>query len=82
MPYPLVPTDSPAQRALSDAHVPGDELRDAAQRAQTTARSRRVVTFIGAEPSPAGVGGVSITQGLGLTARAAIAASQTSKGLP
>jgi hypothetical protein len=80
MPYQLDPTDSPARTA--DAHVPGGELRDAAQLARTTARSRRVVTFIGAEASPAGVAGVSITQTLGLTARAAIAASQASKGLP
>jgi hypothetical protein len=82
MPYPLVPTDSPAQDALSDAHAPGDELLDAAQPARTTARSRHVVTFLGAEESIAGVGGVSITQGLGLTARAAIASAEASKGLP
>jgi len=82
MPYPLVPTDSPAQGALTDARAPGHELLDGAQPARTTARSRRVVTFLGADESIAGVGDASITHGLGLTARAAIASAEASKGRP
>jgi hypothetical protein len=81
MPIQLVPTDSPAPGAISDARLTAGASRGAAQRARTTARSRRVVTFIGAEGT-VGAAALSISQGLGLTARAAIAAAQASKDLP
>jgi hypothetical protein len=77
MPHQLVPTDSPARRA----HVPAGAARGAAQLAWTTARPRRVVAFIGSDKT-AGAAALSISQGLGLTARAAIAAAQASKDLP